>query len=86
MPKLINKRVLAVLEQRLKPQSKLPPIILYLYDDFGRCFIKNHGLVLTRYSFKNFKTMKNYLETVYNRTDIHYIGHDEEFEPKEDDY
>jgi uncharacterized sporulation protein YeaH/YhbH (DUF444 family) len=30
--------------------------------------------------------MKNYLETVYKRTDIHYIGHDEEFEPKDDDY
>lgn len=83
MPKMISKRVLEVLEKRLNIKSKLPPVILYLKDRYGRCFIKNHGLVLTRYSFKNFKTMKNYLETVYNRTDIHYIGHDKEFEPEE---
>jgi hypothetical protein len=80
MPKMISKRVLEVLEKRLNIKSKLPPVILYLKDSFGRCFIKNHGLVLTKYNFKTEKTMKNYLETIYKRNDIHYIYWDEEFE------
>lgn len=80
MPKMISKRVLAVLEKRLNVKSKFPPVILYLKDSYGRCFIKNHGLVLTKYNFKTEKTMKNYLEAIYKRNDIHYIYWDEEFE------
>jgi len=77
---MISKRVLAVLEKRLNVKSKFPPVILYLKDSYGRCFIKNHGLVLTKYNFKTEKTMKNYLEAIYKRNDIHYIYWDEEFE------
>jgi hypothetical protein len=80
MPKMISKRVLEQLEKRLNVKSKLPPVILYLKDSFGRCFIKNHGLVLTKYNFKTEKTMKNYLEAIYKRNDIHYIYWDEDFE------
>jgi hypothetical protein len=80
MPKMISKRILEQLEKRLNVKSKLPPVILYLKDKFGRCFIKNHGLVLTKYNFKTEKTMKNYLELIYKRNDIHYIYWDEEFE------
>jgi hypothetical protein len=83
MPKMISKRVLEVLEKRLNVKSKLPPVILYLKDSFGRCFIKNHGLELTRMSFKTEKTMKNYLETIYKRNDIHYIYWDEDFETED---
>lgn len=70
---MISKRVLEQLEKRLNVKSKLPPVILYLKDRFGRCFIRNHGLELTRTNFKTEKTMKNYFETVYRRNDIHYI-------------